>query len=77
MENTSPYTARQTPPTASMKSLAAGDENTPPGHDMARELSEKGAWANQLPTPSLTQHNFAKSAVSHAAKGAQHVVLVS
>lgn len=38
MESTSPYTARKTPPTASMKSMAAGDENTPPAHG----LNEKG-----------------------------------
>lgn len=42
MDSTSPYTARKTPPTASMKSMAAGDENTPPGHEMARVMSEKG-----------------------------------
>lgn len=41
MESTSPYAGRKTPPTASMKSLVAGDENTPPGHDMARGLCEK------------------------------------
>jgi hypothetical protein len=53
MESTSPYTARKTPPTASMKSIAAGAENTPPGHDMARGLSEKGVCADKLPSPSL------------------------
>jgi hypothetical protein len=42
MDSTSPYTARKTPLTASMKSMAAGDENTPPGYEMARGLSEKG-----------------------------------